>query len=205
MMILSYGLLLAAYLIGSIPFSIIFGKAIKGIDVRHHGSGNPGGTNSLRFLGLKVGTLVIIGDVSKGAFMVALVKLGVFGDPNNLFYPLAYGLAAAIGHSYSIFLKFKGGKAVGTTVGAMIAFSPLFAAIAGATFFIVLKLSKYVSLASSSFALSLVIVALIVKDYNMLLFTGLSTLLIFYRHRGNYKNIANKVEPKISWLTRKKR
>ncbi len=203
-MVLSYGLLLVSYLIGAIPFSVIFGKAIKGIDVRNHGSGNPGGTNSLRFLGLKVGTLVIIGDVSKGAIIIILLKLGVFGDPTALLHPLAYGLAAAIGHSYSIYMKFQGGKAVGTTVGAMIAFSPLFAFIAGVAFIIVLKITKYVSLASSSFALSLVIVALIIKDYNMVLYTGLSSLLIFYRHRSNYMNIANKVEPKISWLSKKK-
>jgi len=201
---LSYGLLLVSYLIGAIPFSVIFGKVIKGIDVRNHGSGNPGGTNSLRFLGLKVGTLVIIGDVSKGALIILLLKFGVFGDPSTLLHPLAYGLAAAIGHSYSIYIKFQGGKAVGTTVGAMLAFSPLFALIAGVTFFVVLKITKYVSLASSSFALCLVIVSLIIKDYNMLLYTGLSSLLIFYRHKSNYMNIANNVEPKISWLSKKK-
>ena len=79
-MIFQYILLVIAYLIGSIPFSIIFGKLIKGIDVRKHGSGNPGGTNSLRFLGKKVGALIIFFDVLKGAIIVLLVRFEVFGD-----------------------------------------------------------------------------------------------------------------------------
>ena len=203
-MVLSYGLLLVSYFIGAIPFSIIIGKAVKGIDVREHGSGNPGGTNALRFLGIKAGTLVIIGDMSKGALIIVLMKLGVFGDTANLLHPLAYGFAAAIGHSYSIYIKFKGGKAVGTSAGAMIAFNPLIAIAAGLVFIIILKISKYVSLASTSFGIGLVIIALILKDYDMLLYVSLTALLIFYRHKGNYKNITNNVEPQISWLSKKK-
>lgn len=203
-MVLSYGLLLVAYLIGAIPFSVIIGKAIKGIDVRNHGSGNPGGTNSLRFLGLKIGIFVIIGDVSKGALIIVLMKLGIFGDAASLLHPLAYGFAAAFGHSYSVYIKFNGGKAVGTSVGAMIAFNPLFAFIGGIFFFTSLKFTKYVSLASTSYGIGLIIISLVIQDYNMLLYTGLTSLLIIYRHKSNYKNILNKVEPQISWLSKKK-
>lgn len=199
-MILSYGLLLVAYLIGAIPFSIILGKAIKGIDVRRHGSGNPGGTNSLRFLGIKVGILVIIGDVSKGAIIIVLMKSGVFGNIDDLLHPLAYGFASAFGHSYSVFIKFKGGKAVGTSGGAILAFNPLIALISLGIFLLVLKLTKYVSLGSTSYGLGLVIIAIIIQDYQMLLYTSLIALLIFYRHISNYKNLKNHVEPKISWM-----
>ena len=203
-MLLSYGLLLVAYLIGAIPFSVIIGKSLKGIDVREHGSGNPGGTNSLRWLGGKVGTLVIIGDVTKGAIIILLMKLGVFGNIDSLLHPLAYGFAAAFGHSFSIYIKFNGGKAVGTSVGAYIAFSPLIAAVAGMFFLTGLKITKYVSLGSTVFGLGLVIIALVIKDYNMLLYASLTALLIIYRHKSNYKNIHNKVEPQISWLSKKK-
>ena len=199
-MILKYGLLLVAYLIGAIPFAIILGKSIMGIDVRKHGSGNPGGTNSLRFLGRKVGALVIIGDVSKGAIVILLIRLGLFGDAELLLHPLAYGFASAFGHAFSVFIKFKGGKAVGTTVGAMSAFSPLLSFITGIFFFLGLKVTKYVSIGSTSYAIGLVIVALVVQDYEMLFFVCLSALLIFYRHRSNYSNIKNKVEPKITWM-----
>ncbi len=199
-MLLSYGLLLVAYLIGAIPFSVILGKGIKGIDVREHGSGNPGGTNSLRFLGIKVGTLVIIGDVSKGAIIIVLMKLGVFGDVGELLHPLAYGFAAAFGHSYSVFIKFKGGKAVGTSGGAILAFNPWIALVSLTIFLLGLKITKYVSLASTSYAFGLIIISLILWDFEMLFFAALIALLILYRHRGNYRNIRNKVEPKIKWF-----
>ncbi len=198
-MIMKYGLLLLAYLIGAIPFSIIFGKFFKGIDVRRHGSGNPGGTNSLRFLGHKVGILVIIGDVTKGAIIILLIRFGLF-DNYDLFHPLAYGFASAFGHAFSIYIKFKGGKAVGTTVGAISAFNPLISIIALVIFFAGIKLTKYVSIGSTCYAFGLVVIALVIQDYEMLLYVGLSSLLILYRHKSNYKNIINKVEPKITWM-----
>ncbi len=199
-MILKYGLLLIAYLIGSIPFSVIIGKYFKGIDVRRHGSGNPGGTNSLRFLGGKFGALVILGDVGKGAIIILLIKIGLFGDIDLLLHPLAYGFASAFGHAFSIFIKFKGGKAVGTTFGSVIAFSPLIALVSGVFFLLGLKITKYVSLASTSYAFGLIIIALILDDHEMLFYVSLSALLIFYRHRSNYINIKNHVESQISWM-----
>ena len=199
-MILKYGLLLVAYLIGAIPFSVILGRSIKGIDVRRHGSGNPGGTNSLRFLGGKVGALVIVGDVTKGALVILLIRLGLFGDADLLLHPLAYGFASAFGHAFSVFIKFKGGKAVGTSIGAMSAFSPLLSIITVAFFFLGLKITKYVSLGSTSYAFGLVIVALAINDYEMVLYASLFALLIFYRHRKNYVNIKNRTEPKVSWM-----
>lgn len=198
-MIFGYILLLISYLIGSIPFSIIFGKFFKGIDVRRHGSGNPGGTNSLRFLGKKVGTLIIFFDILKGAIIILLIRLNVFGDI-SLLHPLAYGFTASLGHAFSPFIKFKGGKAVGTTGGAYIAYNPFFALIGLLLFLVVLKATKYVSLGSTSIALLIVIISLFIRDYNMLFYGTLTMILIVYRHKSNFKNIYNKIEPKVTWI-----
>ncbi len=198
-MIFGYILLLISYLIGSIPFSIIIGKAIKGIDVRKHGSGNPGGTNSLRLLGKKVGALIIFFDVLKGALIIILIKLDVFGDI-ELLHPLAYGLAASFGHAFSPFIKFKGGKAVGTTSGAYMAYNILFGAIGLVVFLVFLKATKFVSIASTSIAVLIVVVAIVIQDYDMLFYGSLGMLLIVYRHKKNYKNIFNKIEPKVTWI-----
>lgn len=198
-MIFGYILLLIAYLVGSIPFSVIFGKIFKGIDVREHGSGNPGGTNSLRFLGKKVGALIIFFDILKGAIIIILIRLNVFGDI-ELLHQLAYGLAASLGHAFSPFLRFKGGKAVGTTAGAYSAYNFYYPILGLVLFTIVLKFTKYVSVASSSVAILIVVVALISQDYGMLFYGLLTTILILYRHRSNYKNILEKKESKVTWI-----
>ncbi len=198
-MIFGYILLLVSYLIGAIPFSIIFGKSIKGIDVRKHGSGNPGGTNSLRFLGKKVGALIIFFDVLKGAIIIILIRLEVFGDI-QLLHPLAYGFAASFGHAFSPFIKFKGGKAVGTTGGAYAAYNVFNAFLGLILFLVVLKITKFVSVGSTAIALLIFIVALISQDPDVILYGTLTMILIIYRHKSNYKNISNKIEPKVTWI-----
>lgn len=198
-MVLKYILLVVSYLIGAIPFSIIFGKLLKGIDVRNHGSGNPGGTNSLRFLGVRVGSLIIFGDVLKGAIIIILIRTGVFNG-DDLFHPLAYGFIAAFGHAYSVFIKFKGGKAVGTTFGAVLAFNPLIALVIAICGMIALKVTKYVSIGSTAIALSFVITAIVLGNYEVMLFATLSAILIIFRHQSNYRKIKNKIEPKVTWL-----
>ncbi len=198
-MFLKYGLLVVAYLLGAIPFSIVLGRKYKGIDVREHGSGNPGGTNSLRFLGKKVGLWVVFLDGAKAAIIILLINFDVL-DGSQLLHPLAYGLASALGHVYSIYIKFKGGKAVATTVGTFIAFNPIYALIMMTMFFGSLKIWKYVSVASSVAGLTSVIISLIVGDFESAIYCGLFSLLIIFRHRKNYKNIRNHVEPKVSWI-----
>jgi glycerol-3-phosphate acyltransferase PlsY len=176
-MIFGYILLLISYLIGAIPFSIIFGKLIKGIDVRKHGSGNPGGTNSLRFLGKKVGALIIFFDVLKGAFIIILIRLDVFGDI-ELLHVLAYGFAASFGHAFSPFIKFKGGKAVGTTAGAYTAYNVYNILIGLVVFLLVLKVTKFVSIGSTAIAFLIIIVSLISQDTEVIFYGTLSMLLI---------------------------
>lgn len=198
-MIFGYVLLLLSFLIGAIPFAIIFGKIFKGIDVREYGSGNPGGTNSLRFLGKKVGFLIIFFDVLKGGIVILLIRFNVFGDA-QLLHELAYGLAASLGHAYSPFLKFKGGKSVGTTAGAYAAYSFYNIPIGLAVFLLTLKATKLVSIASTAIAVSIVVIALFSQDIEYIIYGTLSMILIVYRHKSNYKNILAKKEPKVTWI-----
>ncbi|MFK5883005.1 MAG: glycerol-3-phosphate 1-O-acyltransferase PlsY [Candidatus Izemoplasma sp.] len=203
-MFFKYGLLVVAYLIGSIPFSVIFGLKFKGIDVRRHGSGNPGGTNSLRFLGKKVGLLVILSDVSKGALFVILIKYNILGDSEDFLNPLVYGMAATFGHAFSIYIKFRGGKAVGTGGGMIIAYDPVLAVIGALFFFGTLKLTKFVSMASTVAALSIVLLAVIFKDYDLLPVSIVLASLVLFRHQTNYKKIYKGIESKTYWLDIKK-
>ena len=121
-------LLILSYLLGSIPFGVLIGKKFKGIDIREHGSKNIGSTNAIRVLGKKIGYLVFLCDVFKGMAIIILVKIlastGVWVTPIDELY---YGALAIIGHSYSIFLDFKGGKAVATSLGVVLILSPLVA------------------------------------------------------------------------------
>lgn len=200
-MILKFGLLVLSYLIGSIPFSVVIGKIFKGIDIRKHGSGNPGGTNTLRYLGKPLGMLTILFDLLKGGWVILLVQFNLI-DETLLLPVFAYGVAAALGHVFSIFMNFKGGKAVATTAGMIIAYNPLIALILAVGFFLVLKATRYVSLASSSAAVFFVVAAIITRDWELVPYATFLAVLVVYRHKGNYRNIFNKVEPKITWLSR---
>lgn len=212
-MILNIGLLLVAYLLGSIPFSIILGKKLKGIDVRNHGSGNPGGTNSIRFLGRNIGLTVMFLDGLKAGLIVLLVRFGVFdslADSLNttLLNPLAYGVAAAIGHVYSIYIKFKGGKAVAATVGIMVAFNFVYAIIMATVFFITLRIWKYVSISSCTAVFTALLISifyegLILDDFSMFPFAFILFVLVTFRHRSNFKKIQLGTESRVSLFDKK--
>ena len=113
-----------AYLIGSIPSAVWFGKIFHGIDVREHGSGNPGATNTFRVLGKKAGSIVLLFDIAKGllatSLAITLLRLGVINEENLILAKLIFGIIAVFGHIFSVFLKFKGGKGVATLFGMMI-------------------------------------------------------------------------------------
>ncbi len=204
--------LVLSYLIGSIPFGLIIGKAIKGIDIREYGSGNIGSTNAIRVLGKKVGYLVFICDVFKGMLVIIILKLldsnGVWTTPIEFFF---YGAAAIIGHSFSIFLNFKGGKAVATSLGVVLILTPISAIACLIVFLIILLISGYVSLASTGATLTVIITTWIlyaigyqatnVLDYfisspGLLVatcYTVLSSLIIL-KHTKNYKRLLNGTE-----------
>ncbi|CAM3346486.1 glycerol-3-phosphate 1-O-acyltransferase PlsY [Nosocomiicoccus ampullae] len=185
-------LLILSYLIGSIPFALIIGKIFFDIDIRNHGSGNIGTTNTFRILGKKAGIIVLILDFLKGMIPVYIAMLANTELPLILF-----GLCAALGHVYSIFLKFKGGKAVATGAGVILAVQPLIFLILLTAFLITLYISKYVSLGSIVGVTTLFILSLFTDDLTLKLVSLLLLIIIIYKHLPNIKRIMNKTEPKV--------
>ncbi|MGY0691668.1 glycerol-3-phosphate 1-O-acyltransferase PlsY [Virgibacillus sp. FSP13] len=185
-----------AYLLGSIPSALIVGKLGYKIDIREHGSGNLGATNTFRVLGVKAGIMVTLSDILKGT-VATLLPLLVDADV----YRLAIGLFAVIGHTYPMFAKFKGGKAVATSGGIILGVSPLLFISMVVTFLLALYLSKYVSLSSMITGVVSVIVALLLQeDIGLIIVVAALTIFVFYRHKENIKRIKNKTEPKIKWM-----
>ncbi len=187
--------LLLAYLLGSIPSGLIIGKVFYKTDIREHGSGNLGGTNTFRTLGVKAGIAVTLADILKGTLAAYLPVL--FGIDIN---PLLAGGFAVIGHTYPIFAGFRGGKAVATSGGVLLFCSTLMFLTIFVVFFLSLYLTKYVSLSSMLAGICAVIYAAIDGDIPLLIAVTLLASFVIYRHRANIKRIMNKTEPKIKWL-----
>ena len=197
--------LILSYFIGSIPFGLIIGK-LSGKDLRKHGSGNIGSTNAVRTLGVKLGALSALCDVTKGALIIIIIRLlehyGVWNNPiviNGESVYTIYGLMAVIGHCYPIYLKFKGGKAVATSLGALIVTLPWTAIVALVIFAIALKISGYVSLSSTLATLGVLLTCFTLYTFiynnifNSLFVIGFAAL-IFIRHIPNYKRLLNGTE-----------
>lgn len=184
-----------AYLIGSIPFGLIVGKLGYNVDIREHGSGNLGGTNTFRVLGVKAGLLVTTADILKGT-IASLLPILLSSDVNML----VIGIFAVVGHMYPVFAKFKGGKAVATSGGVILAVSPILFFTMLATFFLMLYLTKYVSLSSMVTGIVTVVVAIVLQHTGLIILTSILTLFVIYRHRANIKRIKDKTEPKIKWM-----
>lgn len=184
-----------AYVLGSIPFGVIVGKLGYNIDIREHGSGNLGATNSFRVLGVKAGIIVIIADILKGTIATVLPLL-FDADVHRL----VIGLFAVLGHTYPLFAKFKGGKAVATSGGILLGINPILFVIVVASFLLTLYISKYVSLSSMITGVTAVLVSIIFMDVGLIIVTAILTIFVFYRHADNIKRIKNKTEPKITWM-----
>ena len=196
-------LILLAYLLGSIPSALWIGKLFYKIDIREHGSGNLGGTNTFRILGLKAGLIVSIMDILKGTAATLLPLLPFFTDTN--IHPLILGVVAVIGHMYPIFAKFKGGKAVATSGGVLLAYHwPIFLLML-LSFFIVLKLTKMVSFTSMILGVIALVYTIVYNlffeiDIPLLVVIVLLSSFILYRHRANIARIKAGTEPKVKWL-----
>ena len=195
-------ILICAYLLGSIPSGLWIGKAFYKTDIREHGSGNLGATNTFRTLGKKAGIIVTIIDILKGTAAVLLPLIPYFQDTS--IHPLLLGGIAVFGHMYPIFAGFRGGKAVATSAGVLLGYAwPLFVILA-CTFLIALKLTKMVSLTSiivSIIALIYAIINVFINgEWELLLLIAILATFIVYRHRENIKRIKNGTEPKIKWL-----
>ena len=192
-----------SYLLGSIPTSIIVGKVLRGIDIREHGSGNAGGTNVFRVLGWKPGLFVMLFDLFKGfaaTFWVAqLAKNGMVSDYGVL--QILAGCSAIIGHIWSVFAGFRGGKGVGTAAGMLLAMFPLTFLICIIVFGIVLAITRIVSVSSMSAAVSLPIVLSIFRylfnvqvEFSLYLFGFFAAALIIFTHRSNIRRLLNGTE-----------
>ncbi|MCG9794409.1 glycerol-3-phosphate 1-O-acyltransferase PlsY [Staphylococcus argenteus] len=197
-------MLLLSYLIGAFPSGFVIGKVFFKKDIRQFGSGNTGATNSYRVLGRPAGFLVTFLDIFKGFITVFFpLWLPVHADgPISTFFTngLIVGLFAILGHVYPIYLKFQGGKAVATSAGVVLGVNPILLLILAIIFFVVLKIFKYVSLASIVAAICCVIGSLIIQDYILLVVSFLVSIILIIRHRSNIARIFRGEEPKIKWM-----
>lgn len=190
-------IVIVSYLLGSIPSGLIVGKAFYGIDIREHGSGNLGGTNTFRTLGKKAGIIVTAADILKGTLAAMLPT--IFGVESQI-DPLIAGMIAVVGHMYPVFAKFKGGKAVATSGGVLLACAPVMFLVMVVVFLLSLYITKFVSLSSIIASIVAVIYAVIAKEPLLIIVVSLLSLFVIYRHRANIKRIINKTEPKIKWM-----
>ena len=215
-------IILLSYLVGSIPTSIIVSKISKGIDIRNYGSGNAGGTNVMRVLGWKQGLFVIVLDIMKGVLAVIVIARLHNGnvpfenatpfDDFTLVQIIA-GISAVIGHIWTVFAGFKGGKGIATALGMLLMIVTVDMLVAIGVFLIVVTVSRYVSLASIIGAIA-VPLTLIVREnifhvdipgYGTLLpFIILLTLLVIFTHRKNVVRLINGNESKVNFSKKKK-
>ncbi len=201
-----------AYILGSIPFSYLAGKVLRGIDIREHGSGNAGATNTLRVLGTTPGIIVMILDMLKGIAAVLIAKT-IISECSDLTYELqivSCGVMAIIGHILPVFLKFKGGKGVATTAGVFLSLTTGAIAIALLVFIVVVALTRYVSLGSISAALTAILLELIRNirgEFNhlpTLILLGIMVGFIIYKHKANIQRLVKGTESKISFTKKGK-
>lgn len=190
-----------AYLLGSIPSGLWIGRKFFQIDIRQHGSGNLGATNSFRILGKKAGTIVLLMDLLKGSISVLLLKqMDLHGIS-----PLIIALFAVIGHTYPLFANFKGGKAVATFAGVILAYQPVLFLIGLGIFILTLAISKMVSFTSMLTISIGVLLSLYFQDMVLTTIALLVDIFIIYRHRTNIQRIVNGTESKVDIFKRNKR
>ncbi len=191
---------IGSYLIGSIPSGLIIGK-LRRVDIREYGSGNIGTTNVLRTLGARYGALVLIADVFKGVIAVLLARY-IIGSPMS---EMAAGFAAVAGHDWSLFLKFKGGRGVATSLGALLPLvmpAPLTGVIGLAAFVLVTLASRYVSLASIVGSVSAVVAMAVFMGmdrvpWEYLVYIVVVVALIIFQHRDNISRLLSGTESKL--------
>ncbi|MCH5180903.1 MAG: glycerol-3-phosphate 1-O-acyltransferase PlsY [Erysipelotrichales bacterium] len=211
--------LLICYLIGAIPNGLILGKIFKHVDIRESGSHNTGGTNAGRVLGAKFGIITIILDALKIVIPFWLIKLilgnvqGLENHVTNLQYIAL--MIACLAHCFSVYIRFRGGKAVATFLGCLLATNYILLIAFALIFAIVLLISKYVSLSSMIGAVCTAVLAFILFIINhdifgtwphlessplLVLAIAFNSILLIVRHKENIKRLANKSESKVKWL-----
>ena len=197
-------ILILSYIVGSTPTSIIIGKILRGIDIREHGSGNAGGTHVFRVIGWKPALVVVIVDIFKGwlptfYFATNLISHSVTIDTGVL--QILCGFAAVLGHTYTIFAGFKGGKGIGTLAGMLLALYPIAFPFCLIVFILTLITTGYVSLGSMFAAASLPIFLLIfpligipASSLSLIVFSLLIPWFAIFTHRSNIVRLRNRNE-----------
>ena len=200
-------LIVSSYLIGAIPFALVIGKVFKGKDIRKFGSGNLGSTNAFRTLGIPYGILVQMLDIGKGLIVVLFLATALYDYlPFSNFTPfddltlvkIIAGVSAVVGHTFSVFAGFKGGKGINTALGMLVSLSPVEASVSAGFFIIILLSSGYVSLGSiiASFVFPMTmfirenIFNVEIYGYKTLIFFSIAvSAFLIYNHRTNIKRL----------------
>jgi glycerol-3-phosphate acyltransferase PlsY len=196
-----------AYLLGAIPFALIFGRLMGKIDITKHGSGNVGGTNVLRTVGARAAAVVVIFDLGKAALAVILARI-IMGDDVIMIadFPLNWQAAQVIaalmvmaGHNWSVFIKFRGGKGVAAYFGSWFAISPAAALFGGAIVIITTTLTRYVSMGSIMGSLGIMVLLIVLTLVNAfppvyLIYSVISVIMIVYQHRSNIDRLQTRTE-----------
>lgn len=185
---------IVAYLLGSIPSGLWVGQYFFKKDIRQFGSGNLGSTNAFRVLGKKAGSLVLFFDIFKG-FLAMILALTIFKQPD--ISPLWIASFAVIGHTFPIFASFKGGKAVATFAGMILAYQPLLLLYGLIVFLVLLAITRMVSLTAMVTITLGVFLSLLFNDWTLTLFALAIDIFIIYRHRSNIQRILNGTENKV--------
>lgn len=202
------GSLALAFLIGAIPWSLIIGKRFYGVDPREHGSGNLGATNVFRLLGARAGIVTLLLDAAKGALAVVIaglvVKLSSYPQEAQDWFQVLAMMAAVLGHSYSPYIGFKGGKGVATSAGALAVLTPLAILIELGVFVLVVASSRMVSLGSVVVAFTYPVLVLMLYPGRLPITITIFVLaaLVIWRHRTNIVRIARGEERRISFSER---
>ncbi|WP_299826145.1 glycerol-3-phosphate 1-O-acyltransferase PlsY [uncultured Pontibacter sp.] len=200
-------LAVVAYLIGSICTAVWLGKVYYGIDIRKHGSGNSGATNTFRVLGKKPGTIVMLIDIFKGWAATSLAGLLVVFDAvpvqNLVFFQLLFGALAVVGHIFPVYERFKGGKGVATLLGMMLAIQPEVALVCMVIFVVVLFTSRYVSLGSMIAALAFPMLLLLHPRFHpdnpiLIIFGFILFAVVVLTHRKNINRLIAGEESKAN-------
>jgi glycerol-3-phosphate acyltransferase PlsY len=211
-------IVILSYLVGSVPTSIIVTKMLKGVDIRHYGSGNAGGTNVIRLLGWKAGVLVIVVDILKGYIATMLITKFMYGEmPFRNVTPfeditvirIIAGCAAILGHIWTAFSGFRGGKGIATAGGVLLGLATIEVLVSMGIFALVFILSRYVSLGSISGAIAFPLTMFFrhnvfnayLQGYNTLIFFSIGiSLLLLYTHRANIKRLVDGTEHRLTRL-----
>ena len=190
--------LLISYLLGSISTSIIISKIMLGDDIRNHGSGNAGATNTLRTVGKKAALFVVLGDVLKTVLAILAAKLLLKDDPTAVYIA---GIGAVLGHNFPLYFKFKGGKGIVVSATSMIFADPAIGTIVAIVAILIMAISRYVSLGSILGAVLFVILSFVMRSSNhdFIVFACMLALLAIYMHKSNIQRLLSGTESKLSF------